>query len=43
MHRVFDLRETRIYTIDTALERNENNHPKTNTAYVLQYSDTRVC
>ena len=36
-----DLRETRIYIIDTALK--NNNHPTTNTAYILQYSDTRAC
>ena len=35
-----DLRETRICIIDTVLE--NNNHSTTNTAYVLQYSDTRV-
>ena len=35
-----DLRETRICTINTALE--NNNHPSTNTAYVLQYSDTHA-
>ena len=37
-----DLRETRIYTVNTALENEDKNHPPTNTAYVLQYSDTRA-
>ena len=39
MHEVRDLRETRICTINTALEKN---YPSTNTAYVLQYSDTHA-
>ena len=37
---VRDLHETRICTINTILEK--NNHPSTNTAYVLQYSDTHT-
>ena len=40
VHEAHDLRETRICTINTALEK--NNYLLTNTAYVLQYSDTRV-
>ena len=40
MHKVYNLRETRIYTINTTLEK--NNYPSTNTVYVLQYSDTYV-
>ena len=35
-----NLRETRIYIIDTALK--NKNYPTTNTAYVLQYSNTRA-
>ena len=35
-----DLRETRIYIIDTVLE--NNNHLTTNTIYILQYSNTRT-
>ena len=34
-----DLRETRIYIINTVLK-NKKNYPLTNTAYILQYSDT---
>ena len=41
MHKTYNLRETSIYIIDTALK--NNNYPTTNTAYILQYSDTRVC
>ena len=41
MRKVYDLRETRIYIIDTALK-NNNNYLTTNTAYILQYSDTCV-
>ena len=37
-----DLRETRIYILNTALENRTTNHPPTNTAYVSQYSDTRA-
>ena len=40
MCKVHDLRETRIYIIDTVLK--NNNYPTTNTIYVLQYSNTRV-
>ena len=42
MRKARDLRETRIYIINTALN-NKNNHPITNTAYILQYSDTYAC
>ena len=38
MHEARDLRETRIYTINTVLEK--NNYLTTNTAYISQYSDT---
>ena len=41
VRKVRDLYETRICIIDTALE--NNNYLTTNTAYVLQYSDTRTC
>ena len=34
-----DLRETRIYIINTVLK-NNNNYLITNTIYILQYSDT---
>ena len=37
---VRDLRETRICTINTALKK--NNYLTTNTAYILQYSDTYI-
>ena len=39
VRKAYDLRETRIYIINTALE-NNNNYLTTNTAYVPQYSDT---
>ena len=39
VHKARDLHETRIYTINTALKKN---YLSTNTAYVLQYSDTCV-
>ena len=40
MHKARDLRETHIYTINTVLEK--KNYPSTNTAYILQYSNTHV-
>jgi hypothetical protein len=36
-----DLCEARIYAANTASEE-QNKHPSTNNAYVLQYSDTRA-
>ena len=42
MRKARDLREIYIYIIDTVLK-NNNNHSTTNTAYILQYSDTRAC
>ena len=40
MRKARDLRETRIYIIDTVLE--NKNYLTTNTVYILQYSNTRV-
>ena len=40
VRKAYDLRETRICIIDTVLE--NNNYLITNTAYILQYSDTRA-
>ena len=37
-----DLRETRMYYRRCTRERKNKNYPLTNTAYVLQYSDTHV-
>ena len=39
VYKARDLRKTHIYTINTALKKN---YLSTNTAYVLQYSDTCV-
>ena len=37
-----DLRETRMYYRHCTREKNNKNHPTTNTAYVSQYSDIRA-
>ena len=39
MRKARNLHETHIYIIDIVLE-NNNNYSLTNTAYILQYSDT---
>ena len=41
MYKVYNLRETRIYYQHYIKEKN-NNYLITNTAYLLQYSDTYV-
>ena len=40
MRKIYNLHKTRIYIINTILK--NNNYLKTNTAYILQYSNIRI-